>query len=177
MKDTQAFPIAVFALIAIAIIETVLAASWNRGYFRSGLVIFRQRISLVGAIPTFPDPEHLEALFKSRWVPSLRFRELSPGELAFREAYFEFHLVSYTPIMHGHLEALPAERVVLVEGRLNSFTLGFVLMPALWMHEFPLFPFLPILVGACGLLYLIQASRYRGVASALLDKEWGKPAV
>ena len=166
---TEAFSFAVLALIAIAIAETVLAACWNRGYFRSGLLIFRQRIPFAGAIQDLPDAARLEALLKSRWGPSILFRELSPGELAFREALWEFHLLSYTPIMHGHIEALPAERAVLVEGRLNWFTLGFVLMPALVLDDPSSLLSLPFFVGVVGLIYLIQAHRYRRLATVLVE--------
>jgi hypothetical protein len=165
----EAFSIAFLALIAITIAETVLAARWNRAYFRSGLLIFRQRIGFVGAIQSLPAAAHLDALLKGRWGPSLLFRELSPGELAFREALFEFRLLSYTPIMHGHIEALPAELVVLVEGRLNWSTLGFVLMIALVLDRASSLVFLPFFVVVVGLIYLIQALRYRRVTTALVE--------
>jgi hypothetical protein len=166
---TDAFPLAFAGLIAIAITETILAARWNRTYFRSGVLIFRQRIPFAGAIQSLPDAAHLDALLGSRWAPSILFRELSPGELAFREAFLEFRLLSYTPIMHGHIEAVPAERAVLVEGRLNWFTLGLVLMLALVFDRSSLLPFLAVFAGGVGLIYLIQAFRFRRVTNALLE--------
>src|SRR5262249_36871503 len=98
-------------------------------------------------------------------LPSLLFRELSPGELAFREKVLELHFFTYTPLMHGRVEARPLEQTVVVQGRLNWSALIF---PAVFLVGPPreaLGFVVPFMVGLYALLYAIQAYRYRqGVA-------------
>ena len=154
-------------LLVVFVGEVVLCARWEPWYFRSGLVIYSRRISAFGREPQFPAPAKLEASFRSFLLPNLVFRVLSPGEIAFREKLLSIRLFSYSPLMHGHIEFRPLERAILVQGRLNWFSLLFFVLFALGLAREGLLSFLPILCGLYALIYVIQAFRYRRVVNVL----------
>jgi len=86
-------------VVLIVIAELIVSGTWQRFYFTTGIPLFKKSIRL-------PDPPELsENLLNERfpggfWVP-LRFKQMSPHEIAFRETLICFHFMNYTPVMHG----------------------------------------------------------------------------
>jgi hypothetical protein len=155
------------ALAATFAAEAFLSWRWQPAYFRSGVVVFSRRIFFANALPSLPHPAQLEAPVHSALTRSFVFHAISPTEVAFREKLFEIRLFSYSPLMHGVIEARPLERSVLVRGRLNWFSLLFFGAFTLFVpwHELGLFVLLlPVIFGV---LYFVQAVRYHRVASVL----------
>ena len=159
----EIFSYGIFGFIALVVAETVLSARWYPAYFRTGLVVFRKAVELPGTSPILPPATTLQAAMKSAWLPSFLFREVSPGEVVFREKLLEFSLLSYTPLMHGHIDLPPYSRIAVVRGRLNWSVIFFVLFFALGPAGEAWFFMLPFLAGVLGLIYIMQASRYRRV--------------
>ena len=131
--------------------------------------VFRFVAARPSGIPT-PDVEALASHFRGRLGPSLVFRQLESGEVAFREASFELKLLSYTPVMHGLLLAVPGSTECVVEGRANWFSLAF----SLWMASFVLsrpeaWPILLVLVALVGGIEAVQATTYREVAKFAVE--------
>jgi len=85
MDDT-----AFYVFIGLALGEAFSSGLWQRWYFRSGFVVFSRRVQASRPGSPLPAPDFLEAALKSSWLPSLLFRESSPGEIAFRERCSSF---------------------------------------------------------------------------------------
>jgi hypothetical protein len=165
--DTLTFFISFFVLFGVTAAEIILAARWNSSFFRSGLIVFRQRVSIPSASMIVPPVSTLDDALNSYCLPGILFQKLSPGELAFREKLIGLHLLGYTPIMHGHVEARPEERVILVNGRLNWSTLAFLLVFSLPMVSHSWAAFLPVVISVIGLIYGLQLFRYHQVTQTL----------
>ena len=155
-----------FLLIAgVLVIETIVSGRWVEFYFRSGIPVFRSAVILPLHVRHNLSADEIERRCRGGWGPRLLFRELSTGDVAFREAA-ELSFFSYTPIMHGLLTKRPTERVVVVSGHLNWFIIAVVLMLAGRWDEFGELWFAPVLI--LGMLYGIQAMRYKKVGEAVM---------
>ena len=157
-------------VLAVFAVEAFLSSRWLPSYFRSGPIVFSQRI-VSRALPSsgLPQPVTLEFEMRSAFAPPLQFRALSPGEIAFREELFEVRLFGYSPVMHGHIEARPLESSVFVRGRLNWSALVLFVTLALFLHGRGLVELMVLLLAAFASLYLIQAWRYRRVGAVLAE--------
>ena len=156
-------------VLVLIIIEMILSGRWVPWYFRSGVPLFRRRLSWEGAVD-LPSVDMLEAFGRAEWGPDLVFRQTDEYEISFRERAFQFTLLQYTPIMHGRIVLLREENRLLVEGRTNWFALAFCafLLLQLSMIGWRVgSPFALALVGMMSLLYAVQASRYWRLAKAI----------
>jgi hypothetical protein len=111
-----------------------------------------------------PSVEDLTAAFRGGLGPSLAFRSIGIEEVAFREAFFELRLFTYTPVMHGLVRIEPATQHVEVEGRANWFSVVFTLLAAAFVWERPeAWPILIFLAALLGGIYKFQGTRFRRV--------------
>jgi hypothetical protein len=99
-------PIFEFVIIAIFIIIVIigmfLSGRWHPPYFRKGIRIY-SKTYICGSMAQVPVEEvALCEAFKRKVFPSLVFKEIGPGEFAFREKIFQFSLLSYSQIIHGY---------------------------------------------------------------------------
>ena len=153
--------------LVIAIVEIVLSWRWNERYFALGIPIFVRRVEKLGGLEDLS----LEALQKSAATVAatpLLFRRVAPDRILFREKGFGGS-IHYLPIMRGVITAPAAEGAVVMKGLLNWFALAIVALFLWWtggdlddMAEVA-----PYVLGAFGIVYLIQAVRYSRVARAI----------
>lgn len=159
------------ALVALALLEAILAARWYGPYFTTGLVIYRSTVPLDGSVEVAVSAERLTKQFRGGFGPSLEFHDLSPDDIGFRETLFELKLFSYTPVMHGLLRHQKERHLVTVEGRANWFTMvfsvGAIALVALQPVAWPVLPFLAVFLGG---IYAVQVRRYDSVARAAAEK-------
>src|SRR5689334_1747498 len=101
------------------LVDAVLSGTWNRMYFTSGLLFFIRRIPVARKHTNVPLPSRFETRFQSTWSSSFAFREIEPNTYAFREKFFEFRIMGYSPLMHGVLFFDFANNQVVVKGFAN----------------------------------------------------------
>ncbi len=163
-------------LLAILAIEMIAASSWWQPYFTSGIRLYRSVVTTATAIRAL-DVAGLAEHFRGGLGPSLQFRELATGLVAFRETMFELKLFTYTPVMHGLLIVRPDSGEVVVEGRANWFTVGFTVFAGAFVagvrDAWPILPFLCLLLVGIG---MVQVKTYRkvGVVAALGHEQGGR---
>jgi len=160
------------AIVISWLVETVLSATWNKTYFTTGIPIFVMRIPVELRHSNIPSVRQLEDRFYSSWASSLVFKEIDLYAYGFREKYFEFRLVGYSPVMHGVLVFDRNSNEVVVKGFANWSMLSFSLI---WLSgviagafsSFPLIAlgFILFFVLLMGLLYGIQYYRFSNVAT------------
>jgi hypothetical protein len=99
------------ACLAVLVIELILTARWNETYFRSGIPLFRKRLS--SSRPLAALEEDLNLTFERDFWSPLTFRQLGDGSVAFRERLLPFPvwLSYYIPLMHGRITCLAEERI------------------------------------------------------------------
>lgn len=158
----------VAGVLALLLVEVLVASSWWRPYFTRGLRLYRYSVSSKHAASQTVNLEELATHFRGRRGPSLVFRQLDPGEVAFREAVFELKLFNYTPVMHGLLRVVPGSGEVVVEGRANWFPLAFSLLVVIFVwsrpEAWPVLVFLGVLVAGIG---AVQAKAYREIGQVV----------
>ena len=118
-------------LFALILVEALASSRWWRPYFTNGLVVYRQSVPLGHSAPSLPGVEQLALRFRGGLGPSLAFREIGPGEVAFREVLFELKLLTYTPVMHGLMRLRRESQQVEIAGRANWFPIVFCLVTQL----------------------------------------------
>ena len=150
-------------LVLTALIEMLLSVRWNRTYFTAGLPIFVGRVPRPGGIADV-SLEELADKTKTALGAAMLYRRLDPDVIAFREQVAGARL-HYTPIMHGVIRYDAVEGVARVTGLVNWFAPVFLLTLVVAVRDDA--TFLLFLAGMFGLLYLLQAARYRRVAKAL----------
>jgi hypothetical protein len=183
MKNVARFPPVSFSLgwknmeilfpviVVIAIVELIVSGTWQHFYFTTGIPLFKKSAILSGP------PELSAGLLNERysgglWAP-LRFRQMSPHEVAFREAFLCFRLMNYTPVMHGLVRYDESMNELQVIGLANWFAPLFIVFFIAFAWSFSgsggeialMFTVFPI--GLFALLYFIQFKRFNGVFKAL----------
>ena len=155
------------ALIALLLIEVLLMLFWAPFFFRTGIVLFNQRVaaspaelsqlSLVGLDHDLP----LE-----KWL-RLAFHALPDGSMAFRESFAPHFGSRYFPLMRGLIVVDTLRREVRAIGRCSWLALVFsvALLPIILVRPmaWPMVAFL--LVFYMG--YYIQRRRYANVVEAV----------
>ncbi|HDS1147928.1 MULTISPECIES: hypothetical protein [Stenotrophomonas] len=155
------------ALIALMLLELLLLLFWAPLFFRTGIVLFNQRIaaspaelaqlSLIGLEYDLPT---------DKWL-SFVFHALPDGSTAFRESFAPGYGGRYFPLMHGQLVVDKRRREVRVIGRCSWFALALALL------VLPLILVRPMAWPMLGLLlvfymgYRIQLRRYAEVVEAV----------
>ncbi|PZS90791.1 hypothetical protein [Stenotrophomonas maltophilia] len=155
------------AVIALMLLELLLLLFWAPLFFRTGIVLFNQRIAASPAELTQLSLIGLEYdLPTDKWL-SFVFRVLPDRSVAFRESFAPGYGGRYFPLMHGQLVADKRRREVRVIGRCSWFALALTVLvvpiilvrPAAW----PMLAML--LVFYMG--YRIQLRRYTEVVEAV----------
>ena len=122
-------------LMAAAVLDALLAATWSPAYFRHGLPLFFKRFPARPQWnPAFPAAS-LDAEFTRPCFYSLAFRELSPTVYAFRERLFHISWLRYLLVMHGLVEWDFARSRITVTGYANIFPVAFALANVLLMVQ------------------------------------------
>ncbi|HYQ23302.1 hypothetical protein [Stenotrophomonas sp.] len=155
------------ALIALLLIEVLLLVFWAPFFFRTGIILFNQRVA---ASPAELNQLSLGGLDHDlpieKWL-RLAFHALPDGSVAFRESFAPHFGSRYFPLMRGHLVIDKRRREVRVIGRCSWFALVFsvVLLPIILVRPmaWPMVAFL--LVFYMG--FYIQRRRYANVAEAV----------
>ncbi len=153
----------IFAIIiAVLIIEIILASTWNPQYFRKGILVYKKIYNTGGTEITMPEPDILNEKFASSWKPSFVFTKLSNNELAYREKLFQLKPAGYTPILHAYLRYDQSTRKITLKCFANltpsAFIvfLSYLILTELFSREtmvaylgilFIIFVFLAVLVG------------------------------
>jgi hypothetical protein len=169
-------------LFGLILVEALASGTWWRPYFTNGLVVYREVVPLGHSGASVPGAEELSARFRGGLGPSLAFREIGPGEIAFRQVLFELKLFTYTPVMHGLIRLKPESQQVEINGRANWFSIAFCLVMAAFVwstpEAWPILVFLALLLVVIGSL---QVSLYRKVAFFIAEgdtvAESARPAV
>lgn len=155
-----------------AIAGTIMSVHWSPWYFRHGLPLYRRRLSFHLGDSLESLEYQLSFTMQGRLGPSMVFKSISQCELAFREKYWEPHIVTAPDIMHGLIRYLPESQEVVVTGYLNWSWLVFVGFMALF-HTPLIIAFIVYLVIFLGLAmgYGMQYSRYDLIVDAVSGKE------
>lgn len=153
-------------IILIGIIEMIVSGSWQALYFKIGVPIYKKSLLLTN--PPKLSSEELSERFKAGIFNPILFKQLSPHELIFRESFFSFRLMNYTPVMHGSIQYKDGE--LKITGMANWFALAFLLSFIITGSDFGhdleyslLFMVFPI--GIFALLYFIQMKRFNKIYS------------
>ncbi len=87
--------LAVFALAAVSgWINIALSLSWNRSYFTKVLPVRVWTVPVAYFHNNVPSVQRLEKEFRSEWIGSLVFREVSPDIYAVRGKVFDLSLTN-----------------------------------------------------------------------------------
>ena len=152
------------SILAVAILDFVLASRWNHFYFKVGVPVFVRRIERPQGIQDLSLPD-LSTSSKTAAAAPLLFHRIDPTTVAFREPILG-GVMHYVPIMHGVIRHDVAEGVVRVMGVLNWFAIVFVVSFAILMGR-KFVEIVPMLGLVFGVIYFIQAVRYNRVAKKL----------
>jgi hypothetical protein len=151
-------------LVGAILIDVLAGLTWWPPYFRIGIPLFVRKRPFQKASPELPDVAELSERFSGSWVMPIRFKRLSSTQIAARESFWGgFFKLTYTPLVHGLLEADQMAREVKIVGRANAFPLVFLVFFAVpfstdMSSGDPIaIPFLVVLFGG---LFLIQYVRY-----------------
>ncbi|MDC7798286.1 hypothetical protein PQS91_00330 [Stenotrophomonas geniculata] len=148
------------ALIALMLLELLLLLFWAPFFFRTGIVLFNQRIAASPAELTQLSLIGLEYdLPTDKWLGFV-FRELPHRSVAFRESFAPGYGGRYFPLMHGELVVDKRRHEVRVTGRCSWFAM------ALTVLVLPIILVRPVAWPMLGMLlvfyigYRIQRRRY-----------------
>ena len=164
-------------IFVIAIAELIVSGTWQKLYFTTGIPVFKKTVRLSES-PELSSDGLNERFSGGFWGP-LCFKPMSSNQIAFREAFFCFRLMNYTPVMHGLIRYDERMKELQVIGFVNWFAPLFIVLFIAMESSFPnseegidiMFTVFPI--GLFALLYFIQACRFRGVYKALsLQNSW-----
>lgn len=148
------------ALIALMLLELLLLLFWAPFFFRTGIVLFNQRIAASPAELTQLSLIGLEYdLPTDKWLGFV-FRELPHRSVAFRESFAPGYGGRYFLLMHGELVVDKRRHEVRVTGRCSWFAM------ALTVLVLPIILVRPVAWPMLGMLlvfyigYRIQRRRY-----------------
>lgn len=157
------FFISFFFVIALAIGEFLVSLLWVPAYFRIGIPLFIKEFRPKDHLEFSLDIPPLEESLRTFWRPRVVFKELSPGEYAFRH-----HYASRNPLL-GHIKFDPLRGVVVLKGYAYwTFLLlplpVFLLVSSL--EGVPLFIF-PVFLLIVALNVLFQRRTYQRIADVV----------
>ncbi len=156
--------VAVIALVvAVAIIELILEAKWNRAYFVTGIPIFISRVDWREPLESVP-VEHLQKGSATAAGPPLVFHLFDSDAMGFHEQ--GFGLMHYAPLMRGVIRRETESGTVRVAGLVNWWFVALLIALPLMLGRNVVI-FAPAVVAVFAILYLIQGVRFWRVARAL----------
>ena len=161
-----------FTFIAV-IAELIISGRWVTFYFRKGLPLFIKSFQVV-ELPTI-STDYLTSRFSNGITDPLVFHRIDNDEIGFREKFFSFRPIGYSPIMHGLIRIARSERKVSIIGYSNWFTIIFPITFLLVDYDFSRrqpahSPTIYFLFGIMAVLYLIQFIRFNKVYKILEEK-------
>ncbi|MDA3800161.1 MAG: hypothetical protein PF692_13915 [Kiritimatiellae bacterium] len=169
---------ALFPVILVVVIaELIVSGTWQKFYFTTGIPVFKKAVRLSESPELSSDV--LNDRFSGGFWGPLCFKPMSSNQIAFREAIFCFHLMNYTPVMHGLIRYDERMKELQVIGFVNWFAPLFILCFIAMASSLPsseegidiMFTVFPI--GLFASLYFIQFSRFSRVYKALsLQNSW-----
>jgi hypothetical protein len=150
-------------------LDFLAASSWFGPYFRFGIPLYIRRTGF-RRVAASPAPEALQQALQGRPnMPHLRFKFITPGLMAFREAFFEGgNGIRYLPVMHSAAQVDAGDGRVALTGYMNwyvLFTLIYMVLRSLDDSSFILVAVLVLFVF--GLSYFAQWGINQAVAEAL----------
>ena len=160
-------------IFLIAIAELIANVTWMRFYFTTGILLFKKSVRV--SEPPNLYIHRLNKQFSGGFWPPFCFKEMSSHEIAFRETFFSFRFLNYTPVMHGLIRYDETTSELQVVGFANWLVPLFVAL-------FIAFTWYPRSLGAgiasviglilfpgglVVLLYMIQFKRFAGVFNAI----------
>ena len=159
----------VFGLLVISFIfEIILSATWNKMYFTMGIPILVLKLPVDRHYSNTPPLYRIQKEIEGNWNVSVALKEFDTGVFGFSESTWT-GISHYTPIMHGLLLFDNENHQVVVKGLPNIF---FTVFSTVWLGSVIFFAPLLIKIGftsfyalVVGILYWIQYSRYKKVAS------------
>jgi len=170
-NDIRAYllPILVLVCIAVVVTENIFAFRWTPFYYRSGIVVYRRYYKLPISPPLEIKEERMNKRFHSSFIPSIIFKKIGKGEYAFREKLFQLCLLTYTPIMKGHIVITPEDQSVTIKGHLDWFSM--ILPPCMLiivgLASGPFWWFVGVIALILVSLYLIQYYRFNKIGDFL----------
>jgi hypothetical protein len=149
--------------------DIIFKTTWHKKYFTTGLPIFMMRVPVEHRHSNIPSVSLFDIRFYSFWASSLVFHEIELNAYGFYEKIIQFHLIGYTPIMHGLLLFDCNCNEVIVQGFLDWYSVWFSLLwlgsVAVLSHDLGItLSFVLFFVLLMGLLYWIQYCRFSNVA-------------
>lgn len=154
-------PFTAFLIFVVLVaLEFLLSQNWAGVYYRFGIPVFYRRGQLAGTLSTDSLPQTLMDRFTSRPEhPSIRFKALAPGQIAFRETFFENRGgFRYLPVMHSLLRLHPEQNSFHITGYLNWYVL-FILV-YLVLRSLEDRTFIPVAVLVVFILALSFVAQY-----------------
>jgi hypothetical protein len=177
---TAILGITAFAVMILSgLAELMVAASWTKFYFTSGILVFRQQVAIESRHSNTPSPFLLEKRLSSCWMGSFAFKELEADQYGFRQRFFSFTL---NPVTHGLVQFDTDNNRITVKGYLNWNVLSvvvflLVITPFLWlfngMTRTKFLDYFTICVIFCGLGFgvpcLLDRSRLKIIAATAAE--------
>ena len=148
----------IFNFVFIALIEAIVSSRWYAGYFQVGIPLYSKSYRFKGTANVPIGEVALNEAFKKGFTSTFVFKEIEPNIFAFRERFFEFKLISYTPLMHGRLEINQRTREIRTIGLVNWWIIAFIL--TFMINSGGVFEVIPFMALLLGVLYLFQKTKY-----------------
>ena len=123
--STIIFGIAIIAVIFSGYADLIFGVSWRKFYFASGVLVFRQQVSIESRYSNIPAPYLFEKRLSSCWMGSFAFKELGLNQYGFRQKLFSFTL---NPVTHGLIIFDTENNQITVEGYLNWLVLSLTIL-------------------------------------------------
>ena len=165
-------PFYAFLLFAVIVILELLAAqTWFGLYYRIGIPVSFHSVSLSREVDLAGTTQALEQRFKNRLEhPTIRFKPLSSGAIAFREALFENRAgFKYFPVIHSIVQINDNKGRATITSFLNWYVL-FALVYIVYRtsNDFSFTPVGVLLLAIFFLSYFIQVRINRAIAQELI---------
>ena len=161
--------IAFLAFVVLIALEFLLSQYWMGAYFRFGIPLYHRRGRIYSSANAETLSQALIHQFSGRTEhPSIRFKALAPGQVAFRETLFENRGgFRYLPVMHSLLRLHPEQGGYSLTGYLNWYVL--YILVYLILHSIEDRTFVPIAVLVLFLLALSYAAQF-GIHQQVAEK-------
>jgi hypothetical protein len=173
-----------FTMMLSVLADIILAVTWTKLYFTSGILLFSRHISIIEHHTNIPSCSLLNNRLYSFWMGGFIFKELETNKYGFRRQFFSF---APKPIMHGLVIFDSENNRITVKGYLDWFIASFsiillvlslIIAPAIWLIETVTVSkdFLFAAIGAIvfygliiGILYLIDYYRLEKIISVAVE--------
>ena len=174
------------AVMLSGLADIILAATWAKIYFTSGLVLFSRDVSIEAHHTNSPSASLLNSKLYSFWMGGLIFKQLEANKYGFRREFFSF---APKPMMHGLVFFDAENNRLIIRGYLDWFMVSFsiiflVFVPILWLIEgftlsadlflFTIGPvaFFGFVIGILYLMDYYRLVRITNVAMELWSREY-----